>query len=205
MLALVAATATAAALSLSAGAADAPPAAVSSPAPAATPSPGPAAAARPPARPVELPEAAARALREQLQAMNDAGRRGDRAALVAAMHPRIVQELGGRQRAMEQLAELEKGMKAQGAVVEEAKVKGVRACVRAGNQLQCLVEGTQLIRVPGGNLRGETETVAFSDDGGRRWTFVASGQSPEALRQGLPELAPELPLRDVPPPRFEAR
>jgi hypothetical protein len=94
-------------------------------------------------------------------------------------------------------------MKSDGATILTATVGEVRGCAKAGKQIQCVVEGTQVIRVSGGRLLAKTETLAFSSDDGAHWTFLGGGQEPAVLRETLPELSPMLPLRPRSTPSFE--
>jgi len=158
-------------------------------------------AATPPA--FNLPESAARALRQQLEQMTDAALREDDDAVVRAMYPRVVQAMGGTAQARRQVEAARLGVKSDGATVLSSKVGAIRGCAKARKQIQCVVEGTLVMRVAGGRLHVETDTVAFSGDGGANWTFFAGGQDPAALRAALPELSLSLPLRPRSPPKFE--
>jgi len=151
-----------------------------------------------------LPAPAANALRQQLERMNAAALRDDDDAVVKSMYPKLVQAMGGSAQARKKVEEMRLGIKADGAVALSAKVGAIRGCDRVRKQVQCVVEGTQVIRVTGGRLFVGTETIAFSDDGGARWTFLSGGQDPEVLRSMFPELSPGLPLRPSVPPRFES-
>lgn len=150
-----------------------------------------------------LPEAASRTLREQLARMNEAAVRADDAAVVRSMYPRVVQAMGGRTEAQRKVEKTRLSMNSDGATILSATVGEVRGCAKAGKQIQCVVEGTQVIRVSGGRLLAETETLAFSSDDGAHWTFLGGGQDPAVLRAALPELSSVLPLRPRSAPKFE--
>lgn len=144
---------------------------------------------------LELSREQSEALLAQNQAMNEAGMRGRFDVLVDATHPSVIEGIGGKKRAV---LEIERGMasmKAAGFTILETHATEVRACVKVGIQYQCVVDGYQRLRVPQGTARAETETLAISDDGGKRWFFIANSQSPEALRAALPWVSRRLPLR----------
>lgn len=150
-----------------------------------------------------LSEAAAVVLRQQLQQMTDAAQQGDDAAVVRFMYPRVVEAMGGRAAAEQQVEATRRGLSADGAEVASVTVGGIRGCARARKQIQCVIEGAQEIRVSGGRLRAQTETLAFSSDGGKHWTFLSGGQDPATLRAMLPELDRALPIRPRAKPTFE--
>ena len=151
----------------------------------------------------ELPEAAARALREQAHQMTDAALNEDDAAVVRHMYPRVVQAMGGAEQAQRRVEAARLGIKRDGASVVSATYGSVRACARVPAQVQCLLAGKQVIQIGGGRLLQDTETLAFSADGGKSWTFLSVAQEPASLRAALPELSPSLPLRRQPAPVFE--
>lgn len=150
-----------------------------------------------------LSEAAAVVLRRQLQQMTDAAQRGDDAAVVRFMYPRVVQAMGGRAAAEQQVEAARRSLSADGAEVASVTVGDIRGCARARKQIQCVIEGAQEIRVSGGRLRAQTETLAFSSDDGKHWTFLSGGQDPATLRTMLPELDRALPIRPRAKPTFQ--
>lgn len=152
---------------------------------------------------VELAAEARRALFDQASRMAEAALRSDHVAFTDFMYPRVVREAGGREAMVAKLQQMERGMKADGAQIVESKVIKVLACVQTPKQVQCVLDQRQGIRVRDGLIRNQSDLLAFSDDLGKRWTFLGAGQSPAAIRSFLPELSPVLPLRDPIPPRLE--
>ena len=135
------------------------------------------------------------ALLAQNQAMNEAGMRGRFDVVVDATHPSVIQGMGGKKQAVLSIEQGMASLKAAGFTILETRATKVRACVKVGIQYQCIVDGYQRVRAPQGTARGETETLAISDDGGKQWFFVANSQSPEALRAAFPWVSKRLPLR----------
>jgi hypothetical protein len=152
-----------------------------------------------------LPEAAKQALREQAQQMMDAALRDDDAALVQRMYPKVVEKMGGPEKARKIIEASRQNLKNEGATVISSTIGDIRECKEIKTQIQCVIDGTQVMRISGGRLVTQTETLAFSDDDGKHWTFFNGGQDPEALRRNLPELSPDLPLRKQLPPKFEPK
>jgi hypothetical protein len=149
-----------------------------------------------------LPEAAARSLRQQFDQMSQAALRKDDGAVVKAMYPPVVRGMGGEAQVLRMLEDARHEIEAGGGVITSTLV-AIRKCARQSAQIQCLLHGKQIIRVPEGRLESDTATLAFSDDGGVRWTFVDAGQD-RRIRKALPEVSPDLPLRRQPPPRLQA-
>jgi hypothetical protein len=147
-----------------------------------------------------LPAAERQELRRQLEEMNAAARRGDDARVLKYLHEAVVQGLGGPAAALQSMARVREQMKADGAEIQRSDVSDAPPpCVRSADRIQCVVAGAQYLRMTGTTYLGATQTLAFSSDGGKRWTF-ASVVDPDALRAQLPEVSRDLPLKKMPPP-----
>jgi hypothetical protein len=158
------------------------------------------AGAEPPPAAWELPPDEVEGLRAQLGQMHAAARSGDFARVVKFTYARVVQGFGGPAGALRAMARMREQMAADGAEIYRSEVApAAPACVRAGERVQCVVGGAHYVRVAGKEYRGETQTLAFSEDGGRHWTF-ASVVDPTSVRTELPEVSPDLPLRELPGP-----
>ncbi len=157
----------------------------------------------PPETDLELSREQTDTLLAQHRAMNDAAMRGRFDVLVDATHPSVIEEMGGRERAVLAIEQATASLKAEGFTILETRATKVRACVKVGVQYQCVVDGYMRLRASQGTFRGETETLAISDDSGKRWFFIANSRSPELLRASLPWVSKRLPLRGQGPPVME--
>jgi hypothetical protein len=150
-----------------------------------------------------LSEPAKQALREQAQQMMDAAKKEDDAVVLRFMYPKVVEKMGGIEQTRKMVEAARLSMKKDGATLISTAIGDIRGCEKVDAQFQCVIEGTQVIRISGGRLASQTEMLAFSDDGGKNWTFLHGGQDPKVLRTNLPELSPNLPLRAEQQPKFE--
>lgn len=142
------------------------------------------------------------ALRAQTTRLFDAWIRGDDEEFVRSLYPGLVRALGGSPRAVETIRSQRAQLAQAGFSTTTSTVGKVRSCVRVAKELQCVVEGSQVMRTPKGRLTVQTATIAFSKDGGVRWTFL-SISSDDDVRKTFPEVSAELPLALDEAPQLE--
>ena len=154
------------------------------------------------AGPAALSPEARKTLRAQAQEMGAAALRGDAEAMLKRMHPKLVEGLGGHDRALEVLRRQPEEMKKQGGSLVSFETREPTACVRTRKQLQCAVPETMLLGVEGGRLHTESELLAVSYDEGKSWFFVDVPPDVEALRRLLPDVSASLRLHGPKKPVF---
>ncbi len=156
------------------------------------------------AQAVTLSADAERALRSQLDEMHESWLKGDDAGTLQRMYPRWVERLGpSTVRRWLELGHATNLEKAHLKVLSETTTS-VRGCAEVRGQIQCVVEGERVMESwTASSISEETQTLAFSGDRGKTWSFVPVGFAKESDLQGirvtLPELSADLPLRPVRP------
>jgi hypothetical protein len=135
----------------------------------------------------------------------------DVSAALACMHPRLVEALGGSDRAAASLERQRKAFADQGASFESVSIgTSLPGVVLHGREF-VFVPQTQRIRVRDGVLRQRAYLLAIREPDARSWTFIdAMAATPKALSTLFPETAAaefETNLKSPPrePPVLESR
>ena len=139
---------------------------------------------------IELAPEAMRALLDQASKMTEAYLRSDYVAMVDFTYPPLVRELGGREAAVAKFRKMDQEMAASFGSYEivESKAGKVLACARTPKkQLQCVLDQRQTVRIAYvGLIRSQIDLLAFSDDGGKRWTFQGEARMPRGSGNRFP-------------------
>jgi hypothetical protein len=110
-------------------------------------------------------------------------------------YPKVVAELGGKDRMVATLKRSAKEMKAQGVTVLAVKAEAPNAVFRAERELMTVVPQSLELAVPDGKLKAKSFLVGISSDRGATWTFIDGGIGEARIR----ELVPSLPRQMVLP------
>ncbi len=129
-------------------------------------------------------------VRAEAQQCADALLTGDYAALIARTHPRIVDEMGGPERAVAEVADGVKNMKADGITMERVEIGTPSEPVAKGAIVGVIVPQNVFLNTPKGHFRQAGHMLAVSEDGGTHWKFMdTSSLTDESLREYFPALA----------------
>lgn len=140
-------------------------------------------------------------VRTQANEMGKAFIGGDYQTFVRYTYPQLVKVMGGEMMMMAQLKKMSDDMKAQGMSCKRISFGDVSPVVKSQNELQCtLSQQTEIVLASGGLITSST-LIAFSTDGGVRWTFMDTSNKDEAtIRKLLPNLSRSIviPVAKVP-------
>jgi len=109
------------------------------------------------------------------------------------MHPSLIKITGGKEKFV---TILEQAMKAlDGAQFDAFKNGRVLQIIKTNGQYQGVIESFMQMRFSGILMSGSSYDLAFSNDGDS-WTFmrIDQKQTPETIKQLIPELSPDLKL-----------
>ncbi len=143
-------------------------------------------------------------LKHQAQLMADATTKKDYALLVRYTYPKLVAQMGGRDKMMalmkQAMAELEGK---QGFTFKSATVGTPSRIYRAGTELHALLSLDMNLESAGGTLKLYSYLLGVSGDGGKNWTFVSGSQlTPEGIRDLFPAFNKDLKVPPQPQPEF---
>jgi hypothetical protein len=142
---------------------------------------------------------ASTAARKQASEMYLAFARGDMETFIDHMAPKVVEAMGGRQRAIETSKQSLAAAAAQGLTPTSATVAPVQQLVEIGpSKLQVIIPVTVIMTSPNAQVRQQSFVFGISSDSGKTWKFVDTGSSGgDGLRKIFPECSPALKV----PPR----
>jgi hypothetical protein len=133
-------------------------------------------------------------VRELSQRMMDATMNRDYKTVLDFTHPKIIEMMGGKAKALELTSrEMEKVNESGG--IEECKIKDVSEIVKVGNQLQCIISQEMIMKIEGSRYRIAGGTVGISDDKGKNWTFLNIQENNiNSIRRFIPKFSDKLKL-----------
>lgn len=139
-----------------------------------------------------LSPAARDGLRASVKKLLDASTKKDAAGMVAMMYPPVVKAMGGADGARKIVASTIADADEAGTVLVSAKVDDPHACVRAkGGELQCVMKQRTVFENGGEKIQIICDTLAFSSDDGKSWTFFSLSMKDVSKFQAR---YPDLPL-----------
>ncbi|MGN6163144.1 MAG: hypothetical protein ACTHOF_01255 [Flavisolibacter sp.] len=129
--------------------------------------------------------------------------RGEIKEYVHYVHPIIVKAMGGEDKMVRYLDSMIKSLKAQGFEFKDVRIGMESALFSANKELQACVSQIQELKVPKGRLIVTSYLIAISDDAGRNWHFIDTGNySLTTLRKLLPSLNRQMVVPDRQQPIF---
>lgn len=118
-------------------------------------------------------------------------------------HPKVIEEIGGREKMILVMEDGDKKMRADGMQFESVDIGQPAQISENGNIVSALVPETVYLKVPQGYLKTESQLVAVSENKGEQWYFIdAASLTTETLGDFLPELAGKISLPEKKSPVF---
>jgi hypothetical protein len=130
------------------------------------------------------------------QELGTATIRGDYAKVIDGTYDKIVQELGGREKAIKVIESGMRKLRAKGITFKAYKVGDPGDFHREGNNTFVVVPTVLEMSAPGNKLIAKSYLLGISGDGGKNWKFVdGAGMDKQEVRERvLPKLPPKLKL-----------
>jgi hypothetical protein len=125
--------------------------------------------------------------------------------IVALTYPKVIEEMGGREKMIGAMKTGLKDMKARGIEFRSAKVEDAKPVVSGGSDLFTIVPFTLEIKLPGGRTTVKSFLLGISSDKGKTWSFVDGsgiGNDERMAKKLLPNLPAELKLPKKEKPVF---
>lgn len=129
--------------------------------------------------------------------------RGDIKQYVHYVHPTVVKAMGGENKMISYLDSMVKSLAPQGVEFKNVRIEMGSKLFMVNKQLQAYVTQVQELKVPKGRLIATSYLIAVSNDAGRNWFFVDTGNhSLTELRKLVPNLSKEMVLPERQKPIF---
>ena len=126
-------------------------------------------------------------VKQQANVMATATIKGDYPTLIAHTYPKLVNMMGGKEKAITLVSQAMAQMKSQGITVEKAVVGAPAKFYKAGSEIHCLVPENVTMAMPKGHASGSSNMLGISADGGKTWSFVDLNK---ATIDKIPQLFP---------------
>ena len=142
------------------------------------------------ARADEAPSAAA--VKKLAQEMGVATLKGDYAKLIDQTYPTLVEQLGGREKAIETVTTLMKQMKDQGFILQSYDIGEPGMFLSEGGNTFVVLPARLEMTIPGGKMISKSFLLGISADKGKTWKF-ADGAGIIKQKEQREKLLPKLP------------
>lgn len=129
-----------------------------------------------------------------VEKMQTATIKEDYAVVVDLTHPKALEQLGGKEKALDTIKNGMKALKEGGLTIKSLKSGEPATPVPGGKELYTVVPTTLELTTPDGKVTSNGFVVGASADGGKTWTFVDGSPGPDAIRKLLPDLPEKLVL-----------
>ena len=130
----------------------------------------------------------AKAAKAKAEAVQTALVKGDFGAVADGTHPKVIEQLGGREKMLATLTRTLDEMKAGGAEFKKIDVLDPTQVARVGKDIYVYVPLDLEMKVPGKRVRTRGGLVGVSSDGGKTWTFIDTSPGRDAIKSLVPEL-----------------
>ncbi|HRO41432.1 MAG TPA: hypothetical protein PL009_01265 [Flavipsychrobacter sp.] len=141
-------------------------------------------------------------IKEQAEKMGAALIGKDYKTFVTFTHPTIIKEMGGTEKMAAAIEKQMKGME-QTAQILSISYDEPSSVVKEGNELQCTVPQTMILKTPQGKILTKSTLIGISTNGGAHWYFVDAGERDiNAVKASLPNVSRKLELPTPVPPQF---
>jgi hypothetical protein len=118
-------------------------------------------------------------------------------------HPKILEDQGGREKFIQNMANGAKNMNEAGGKLLSITNGEPGKIVKMKDEWQTTLPQTVEMQVPKGRVRMQTTLIAFSNDNGKTWRFVDTFNADlNVLRQRFPNLSKELVIPPAQQPQF---
>jgi hypothetical protein len=129
--------------------------------------------------------------------------KGEYGKLADLTYPKVVEEMGGRDRMIAVLKNSLQEMNKKGFEFRSAKVGKTAQVVAGGDSLFAVVPFDLEMKVPGGSLAVKSFMLGISPDKGKTWTFINGDKVQDgSVKKMLPNLPAELKLPKKEQPVF---
>ena len=129
---------------------------------------------------------------------------GKFAVVIDMTYPQIVEQMGGREKAIGIVEAGIKTMKEHGAEILSFKVGDPSEFKTGGSDLFTVIPTTVVVKVPEGKLTGKSFLVGVSPDQGKTWFFVDGAQlNAESIKGLFPKFPPSLKVPEKSAPVVE--
>ena len=154
-----------------------------------------------PARAQETPQNVVRKLAEEIGKATIAG---DFAKVIDQTYPTAIEQIGGREKAIEITTNSMKQMKAQGISVEKFEAGEPSKPSTASSNTFVVVPTVVEMKLPVGRVRVKSFMLGISTDGQKTWKFLdgAGLQKKDFRGKMLPKLPADLKLPEISKPEF---
>ncbi|VTR92237.1 Uncharacterized protein OS=Pedobacter heparinus (strain ATCC 13125 / DSM 2366 / NCIB 9290) GN=Phep_1087 PE=4 SV=1 [Gemmata massiliana] len=133
----------------------------------------------------------------KLLADNVATIKGDFEALLNLSHPKVVEQLGGRKKAITAMETILKEMKDDGIVIKSLTTGEPANPVRGDKELYVLVPTKMEMTTPEGTLTVAGYFLGISADSGKTWRFVDGAGGSAKIRKMFPDIPEKLVLPEL--------
>jgi hypothetical protein len=142
-------------------------------------------------------------VKQQAQEMGNALVRKDYKTFVEFSFPKILKEMGGKEKMAESIAKQMQGLESAGSRIISISAGDPAAFIKAGKELQTTIQQQMTIKVKEGKIVSKTTLIAISQDNGKHWYFVDAGERDlAAIRKTLPNLSKALVITKPGQPQF---
>jgi hypothetical protein len=129
--------------------------------------------------------------------------KGEYDKLADLTYPKVVEEMGGRDRMIAVLKSSLQGMNKKGYEFRSAKVGKTMQSLASGEKLFAVVPFDMEIKVPGGQLAVKSFMLGVSPNKGKTWTFINGDKAQDVgMKRMLPDLPTDLKLPKKEQPVF---
>lgn len=151
-----------------------------------------------------LAEDTAVILKQQADLCSAAVKKNDFETLAGLTHPRVVEQMGGKEAMVRELTDTFDRLKANGVAVADSLSKEPAPPAKVGGWLVAMVPTEVVMETPDKRLRIFSEMVGISEDEGKKWVFVDAGSmTPEEFFKMFPELRDKITLTPAKPTAVE--
>jgi hypothetical protein len=139
-------------------------------------------------------------LKSQAEELGKATISGDFARLADYTHPKIVEQLGGKDKMIAFLKKDWAQMKAEGYELLSMNVGEVKQIEKIDAELFAVLSITLIMKIQNGKMQAESSVVGISGDGGANWKFI-NGVSQERFKTMFPKAGKiRIPAEQEPKP-----
>jgi hypothetical protein len=135
-------------------------------------------------------------VKEKAQEVGQAVLKGDYAKVADLTYPKVVEQMGGRDKTIATIKKTMKQLKEQGFALLSYKVDDPGEFLTEAENTFVVVPTTNQMTAPGGKMVGKSYLLGISSDGGKTWRFVeGSALGNKTMRDKyLPKLPAKLKL-----------
>lgn len=140
--------------------------------------------------------------KENVQTLNDSVIKGDYGKVIDFTHPKLVEMMGGREKAIALMENSTKEMKKEGFEFKSVKVGDPSDIVKQANELYLYVPFELTMKIPKRKITAPSYVIGVSTDQGKTWKYV-DGMGGENMNKILPDLPASLKLPEKKKPTIE--